>query len=314
MPVLNEYTYMSANGRTPIYARELVPDEAPRAVLQISHGLSEHIGRYDEFARFLCSYGFVVAGNDHLGHGRTAVEEDYGFFSEYRGWDMAVHDVRTMTERLQEKYAGLPTFLLGHSMGSFLLRTYMIRHSDAQLAGVLLSGTGQPSDSLLNTGISLANLEIKRNGAKARSRQVSQFMESMRRSDPPLEKPADWISRDPEMVDAFISDPLSRRGSTVSMLRDMMVGMRFNSRTDNLKKMNRDLPVFFFSGDRDPVGLNGQGVIRIYTRFVSAGMKDVTMKLYPEGRHEMLNEINRTEVYADVLGWLESKMRTVEIP
>ena len=311
MPVLNEYRYLSANGITNVYTREFSPEGVPRGIVQICHGLAEHISRYDDFARFLCSNGFLVTGNDHLGHGKTAEENgDFGFFSEVRGWDMVVYDVRKLTNIISMRYPGIPVFLLGHSMGSFLARTYMIRYNTG-ISGIILSGTGEQPPPVLSAGISLANLEEKRYGPRYHSKAVSGFMADLRSYTEPEAGVYDWVTRDQAVVEAYIADELTGHSSTVSMLRDMLKGMRFNSLERNLDKINKGIPVYMFSGDRDPVGLYGRGVTKVYDLFLSAGMRDVTMKLYPEGRHEMLNELNKGEVYADVYNWIESKMKAV---
>ena len=309
MTALNEYTYLSANGKSNIYTRELSPQDAPRGIIQICHGLAEHIVRYDEFAEFLCSHGFLVAGNDHLGHGRTAMESgDFGFISEFRGWDMAVYDVRKLTELLSGRYPDVPVFLFGHSMGSFLARTYMIRYKTG-LDGVMLSGTGHQPRPLLNAGLSIVRVEEKMRGSRYHSKPITKITSDFRNRPEWEGGRHDWVTRDKSVADAYSKDELSGHNPTISMMRDIFWGMKYNSQGKNLKKMNKDVPVYMFSGERDPIGMYGRGVMKTYELFLSVGMKDVTMKLYPEGRHEMLNELNKDEVYADVHNWIESKMK-----
>ena len=164
MPILNEFSFGSCDCKSTIYVRQWLPDFPPMGVLQICHGISEHIGRYDDFARFLASKGFVVAGEDHLGHGKSVSSpSNLGYFAEYGGWELVVGDMRKLYERLKEQYFSLPIFIYGHSMGSFLARTYIIRYHDGP-DGVILSGTGQMSSIKLGAFLSVANGMIKRNG------------------------------------------------------------------------------------------------------------------------------------------------------
>lgn len=304
----NDFTFISSNGKTPIYAREWLPEGEPRGIVQLSHGIAEHISRYEHFADFLCDSGYIVVGNDHLGHGKSIADEnELGYFGEFSGWDLVVGDMRKLFELTSKKYPGIPCFIFGHSMGSFLTRTYIIRYRSG-LSGVVLSGTGQQNPVVIRAGLALANSEIKRNGAAYRSQKVNDLAFG-RYNDgfAPARTLSDWISRDPEAVDKYVEDPLCGYVPTVGLFRDMMGGLKVITSSRNLKRMNPALPVYFISGDGDPVGENGAGVIRAYRAFLNCGMKDVTMKLYHEGRHELLNELNRDEVYDDVLAWISAK-------
>lgn len=309
MPATTEFTFLSSDGRSNIYAHKWLPGDKPRAVVQIAHGVSEHILRYDGFARFLAERGFVVVGNDHYGHGKSAASEDeLGYFGETGGWEIAVGDMRKLYEQTAQEFPGLPYFLFGHSMGSFLARTYIIRYR-AGLAGCILSGTGQQSRTVLASGRILADREVKRRGARYRSERLQNLaFGKYNDAFAPARTVSDWISRDVEVVDKYEQDPLCGYMVTAGLFREMMHGLQYISQPRNLKRMKTDLPVFFISGDMDPVGENGNGVIRVYREFLSAGMTDVTLKLYHEGRHEMLNELNKDQVYKDVLIWLESNI------
>lgn len=310
MAALNEFTFRSGNGKNDIYVREWTPDGEARAVLQIAHGVAEHIARYDDFAQFLCDKGFIVVGNDHLGHGRSVANEDeLGYFGENGGWQFVVSDMRSLTTLEQEKHPRLPYFLLGHSMGSFLSRTYIVNWRTG-LDGVILSGTGQQSKAAVRAGETLASAEIKRRNAAYKSERLNNLI--FGNYNDGIAHPntaSDWTSRDEASVDKYVSDPLCGFIPSVGLFRDMMQGIRFVSEAKNLERMKKDLPVFFFSGDADPVGEMGRGVIRVYKKFLAAGMTDVTLKLYHEGRHEMLNEKNKAQVYDDCLCWLESKLK-----
>ena len=302
-----DFSYPSSDGVHTCHAREWVPEGSPRGVVQIVHGVAEHIGRYDPVARFLASHGYVVCGEDHLGHGLTAGGK-FGYFGPKNGWDLVARDVRRLRELEGEKYPTLPYVILGHSMGSFLTRTYLIRWPGTVSAAVL-SGTGQESPAAVASGKALSAALCRTKGPDYVSRRLNDLpFGSYNRAFKPNRTTSDWISRDGAAVDAYLADPLCGFLITAAMFRDMMGGLQFIADKSNLARMNRDTPVYFLSGDKDPVGSMGAGVRKVEAMFRSAGCKDVTVKLYPGGRHEMFNEINRQEVFDDLLAWLESKL------
>ncbi len=308
MPILNEFSFGSSDCKNNIYVRQWLPDGTPIGVVQICHGIAEHIQRYDDFAKYLAEHGFVVAGNDHLGHGKSVSKaEDLGYFGENGGWELVVGDIRKLYERLREQYRSLPIFIFGHSMGSFLTRTYLIRYHDGP-DGAIISGTGQQGGLLLGFGLTYANGSIRHHDTKHISKRLNAlaFMGYNSRIKP-VRTPFDWLSRDTAQVDKYVADPLCGFDSSSGVFRDMLTGVKYISSPKNLERMNKDLPVYFISGDGDPVGEYGKGVLRAYNGFLKAGLADVTLKLYHGGRHESLNEINKDEVYADVLAWLQNK-------
>ena len=194
-------------------------------------------------------------------------------------------------------------------MGSFLTRTYLIRYRDG-LSGAVLSGTGQQSGAVVAGGFAMGQREVKKRGARYVSEKLNNMaFGSYTKGIEPLRTASDWLSRDEAVVDRYLADPLCGFIPTAGLFRDMMHGIAFNQNQKNVARMKKDLPVYFMSGDRDPVGANGKGVMRAYQSFLKAGMSDVTLKLYSGGRHEMLNELNRDEVYEDVLKWFESKLK-----
>lgn len=301
------FRFPSCDGQHQIFARQWLPLEGqPKAVVQIVHGVSEYIDRYAAVARFLADHGFVVVGGDHLGHGRTASgPEEYGFFTSQKGWHTVAGDVRRLRTLTGQKYPDLPYFLLGHSMGSFLTRTYLIDWPGT-LTGAILSGTGQEAPFMIKAGWHLSNLVSKLSGPRAHSKLVENLsFGAYNKQFSPSRTRADWISRDEAVVDAYIADPLCSFLPTAGMFRDMMEGLRYIANKTNLSKMDPTTPVYFFSGDKDPVGGNGAGVRKVADFFRNAGTEDLTVTLYPDGRHEMMNEINRQQVFADLLNWLE---------
>lgn len=315
MPIFTDSSFLSADGKTAIRVRRCAPEGAPRAVIQLAHGIAEHVERYDNFAAYLAEHGFLVVANDHLGHGMSAGDAAaLGFFSPVRGWDMVLSDMHTLYTRTHGDFPALPYILLGHSMGSFLARSYLCKYPGG-LSGAILSGTGQQPGPLLTAGLAAGRLEIRRHSPQYRSKLLNTLaFGSYNRRCKPRRTEYDWLSRDEAVVDAYIADPLCGFTASAGLLTDMLGGIRYVQDSENLRKMDKALPVFFFAGDADPVGDYGKGVRRAYASFLAAGMQDVTLKLYPGCRHECLNELNKAEVYADVLAWLELKLAAVPQP
>ncbi len=304
-----EYTFASGNGKDSIYVCEWLPEGKPRAVLQIAHGLDEHIKRYDEFARFMAGHGFLAVGNDHLGHGRSAKgADDFCFFGGEDGWTHVVDDMRSLSLSVKKSYPGLPYFLLGHSMGSFLTRTFLIRYPN-ELQGAILSGTGQTSALALNMGILLSRLEGVRLGIRGRSKILDGmcFGAYNKKFKSPA-TPVDWLTRDEEIIKARMADEFCGHIPTAELFGEMLRGIKYIQDKRNLERMDKDLPVLFVSGEKCAVGDMGKGAGAARRAFLGAGCTDVTLRLYPGARHEVLNETNRKEVYADVLAWLEERL------
>ncbi len=306
MVTKQEFTFPSSDGIHSIHAMEWREEDAsPRAVLQLVHGVSEYVGRYDHFARFLAEHGFVVCGEDHLGHGLTVDDGKYGYFGEKDGWKHVITDVHRMREIAGERWPGLPYFIMGHSMGSFLTRMYLLRWPGT-VTGAILSGTGQESRLNVALGRRIALHERKKLGAEGHSDTVQKVsLGAYNKKFAPNRTTADWISRDERVVDAYLADPLCQFTPSVSMFADMMEGLKFIGDQENLSALDRNTPIYLFSGDQDPVGGMGKGVRKVHRMYEKAGVRDLTLKLYPGGRHEMLNELNRDEVYRDTLAWLE---------
>ena len=309
MPTFKDFYFNSSTGKNKIHARMCVPDAEPRAIVQIIHGIAEYIDRYDEFMSFLADNGIIAVGTDHLGHGKSIEsEEQTGFFAYDNGWDYVVRDEEVLRLAMHENYPELPIIVFGHSMGSFMTRTLLIRYPDAFNAAII-SGTGNQGAALVNGGLFMGNLVTGLKGAHHYSKFLNNlaFGSYNKIYDNPKTE-YDWLSRDEANVQKYIDDPLCGFIPTCSLFRDMMTGVKFITNKKNLTAMNKDMPVYFMSGDMDPVGECGKGVQKAYNNFLEAGMKDVSIKLYPGGRHEMLNEINKDEVYTDILAWLDSKI------
>ena len=310
MPEFRDFYYPSSTGKNQIHARICTPDGTPKAVVQIAHGIAEHIDRYEDFMRFLAENSYVAVGNDHLGHGKSAATPDeLGIFAEENGWNYVIEDMKKLRDQIKEQYPDLPYVFFGHSMGSFLTRTFLIKYP-ALYDAAILSGTGQQSAALVNGGYLAAQLLTKKNGPRSSGQTLNDMAFGsycMRIENP--RTPFDWLSRDNDTVDRYIADPLCGFICKTSLYRDMMGGLKFLTDQKNINKMNRNAPVYFMSGAEDPVGDYGKGVEKAYKAFCRAGLTDVMIRLYPGGRHEMLNELNRSEVMQDILSWLNDRIK-----
>lgn len=309
MSCFEDFSFFSTRGSCKLHGRICRPEGTPVGIVQIAHGIAEHINRYEDFMRFLADNGFVAVGNDHLGHGQSiSCPEEQGFFAEENGWSYVVDDMAVLHDKVREEYPDLPYVLFGHSMGSFLTRTYLIRYPD-KYDGAIISGTGHQNPLVAFAGYAMAEAKVKAGHGKEQGLQLNDIAFGAycskienKRTD------FDWLSRDPAVVDKYIADPLCGFVATNSLFRDMMSGIRYIIRQSNINCMNPDKPVYFMSGDADPVGDYGKGVNAAYKAFCKAGLKDVMLRLYPEGRHEMLNETNKETVYQDILNWLKDKV------
>lgn len=298
-----EFYYPSCGGGM-IHGCRWMPEGAPRAILQLVHGIAEHIARYDAFATFMAQNGFLVVAEDHMGHGASIGEgETAGYFEG--GWERAVADCYQLLLDTRRDHPHLPYVLLGHSMGSFLVRTMLIRYPEAPLTAVVLSGTAWMPAGVLNAGLATAKLICKLGGERNCSKLLNAMMFGSYNGR--IHNPRtthDWLTRDAACVDAYVADPLCGFVVTSGLARDMLGGMRGNQQPQKMEKMNKRLPVLFLAGDADPVGDYGKGVRCARAAFEKAGMERTDLLLYPQGRHEMLNETNKLDVYADLLGWI----------
>lgn len=281
------------------------PVENPKAVVQLVHGMAEHISRYEAAAQALNAAGFAVVGHTHLGHGEKA--QKLGYFADQNGWDALIDDVHALRVQTQAAYPGVPYFLLGHSMGSFVVRGYCLLHEQG-LSGVILSGTGHFARPILAVGSAVAGLQCALGLAQKPSHLVEKLSSAgNNKGYDDVQTPFDWLSRDRAQVAKYMADPLCGFTFTANAYRDMFGGLK-RLYPQKLGSMVANVPVLLFSGDMDPVGGHGAGVKRVAEEIRAAGVEDVTLKLYAGGRHEMFNELNAPEVYADLIAWVSSKL------
>lgn len=302
-------SFISADKETEINLSYWLPEGNPIGILQISHGMREFIDRYDEMGQWFARQGYVVAANDHLGHGASIKsEEDWGFFAAEDGWNKVLDDMHTLRTKTGEKYPGLPYFLLGHSMGSFLVRNYIFRWPDDGLSGAIIVGTGQISSLVIRAGIFIAIRQVASKGPRYRSPFLSKMaLGKNNNAFEPGRTVSDWLTRDEEIVDKYIADTRNNFVFTAQAFLDFFTGMKGINKKSNLNLIDKELPLLFLSGERDPVGKMGKDVRKAYKIYKDLGCRDVEIKLYPDARHEIFNEINREEVYSDLLNWLSKK-------
>jgi alpha-beta hydrolase superfamily lysophospholipase len=276
-----------------------------KGIVQISHGIGEHAGRYHSIANILQNDGYEVFANDHRIHGKSVKSEDYlGYYDGEDYFSDAINDMRQLTEIIKNTNPNKKIILFGHSMGSLLSREYVTRYGE-DLDALILSGTASFMKGLGSFGLLSAQFLGKLNG-KHRSNELLKnlFISQFNKKFKPNRTRVDWISSDEKQVDLFEADPLRIEDFSLSVFRDILKGSKKTNQDATFEKTPKNLPIFIFSGDKDPVGEMGKGVKKVVKKYKNAGIVNLTLKLYSEGRHEMLNEINKEEVEKDVLNWL----------
>ena len=298
-------TFPSSDKSTGIvYTRWFDDGVKPKAILLIAHGMAEHVGRYDDFARFMVERGYAVYGNDHLGHGKTAKPEDRGWFGEKDGRRNVVEDIRTLLRTAKGDFPGVRVLLLGHSMGSFLSRLFCMSYS-AEIDGAIFMGTSG-RNPLSGLGVLLANLLALFRGGRHRSPFFAKLSTgSYNARFRPSRTESDWLSTDEAEVQKVINDELCGFLFTVSGYRELCKMLVEINRKGWAAGIRKDLPVLLISGEEDPVGAFGAGVREVYRGLKAAGLGDLT--LYPGMRHEVLNEKDKQRAYDDLLAWCDER-------
>ena len=305
------FVYPSSNGKWKVSALIYTPDMGTvvRGVVQLSHGMCEYAGRYEALARALCGAGLVFCANDHLGHGSTALlnREKLGYFGPRGSRKFLVEDLELLRREVAGRYPGVPYFLLGHSMGSFLARIYA-RRFGAGLSGLLLSGTAGRNRAA-GAGKAMARAVEAVRGPRYISDAVYDLANgAFAKAIPGAKTPVDWLSKDPAVCSAYLRDPFCAFKFTVSAYYELFSMLEECNSPEWYASFPKALPVYLFSGDQDPVGAKGAGPREVYAGLLRAGCQDVELRLYPGGRHEMLNEPEQAEVRGDILRWLEGIM------
>jgi len=303
-----EFYYDSADKKTKIHAIKWYPENKKIiAIIQISHGMLEFIDRYDEFAKVLAEKGYLVVGNDHLGHGNSILTEwDMGFFCEEKGNQVVLEDIYKLMEIMKKEHPNVTYLVLGHSMGSFLIRQFITIYSE-EVQGAIIVGTGYQPYALVKAGQLITSLMAIFKGWRYRSKFVNNLaIGNNNKKFEPSRTSCDWLSRDEKIVDAYVNDQRINFVFTLNAFYNMFKGILYLYKKENLKHMIRDLPILILSGEEDPVGDFGKAAVKVYDSFKKLGMNKVSMKLYEGARHEVLNEINRNKVYEDILKWVQN--------
>lgn len=295
-----EFFVSSADGIHRLHCLRWVPAGEPRAVLQIVHGMCEHIARYDEFARYLAERGVLVVGHSHLGHGQTAENpEELGWFGEPDGNAMLIEDIHRV--RVQSQRPGVPYFILGHSMGSFLTRQYLGIHADG-LSGAIIMGTGDITGPVVKAGQMVCRIIAAFRGWHHRSALVSSFVTDGYKRKYGLT----WLSNNEVSNEAYERDPRCGFRFTLNGFYSFFRGIQRANRQESAGQLPKHFPLLFTAGAGDPVGNNGKGVEAVYRRYLSHGAS-ASIRLYPGDRHEILNELDRETVYADIYNWINKE-------
>nr|WP_296480228.1 alpha/beta hydrolase [uncultured Acetatifactor sp.] len=306
--IKEEFYFDSRDGKSRLHGVRYRPEEgrSVRGIVQIVHGMAEYVERYEEFAAFLTAEGYVVTGEDHLGHGKSVEEGGrYGYFCENDPATVLVRDVHRLKKMTEALYPEIPYVIMGHSMGSFITRNYLCRYGTGISAAIIM-GTGMQPRAVVETAAAVTAAQKMLCGSRHVGRLIDRLaFGGYNKKIAGAQTKWDWLSRDGDRVKAYMEDPLCGFTFTVNGFTALFELISRLYCGENLEQIPKKLPVFMVSGDADPVGDCGKGVKMAYNSLVNAGLENVRLKLYEGGRHELLNETNRDEVMRDIHDWLE---------
>jgi alpha-beta hydrolase superfamily lysophospholipase len=290
-----------------IYVYKWTPETSViKGAVQISHGLSETAARYEGLAEFLTDKGYIVYANDHLGHGKTAKTIDNLGYACKDGFSQMVKDMNQLNDIIRSENPRIPLFLFGHSMGSYLSQVYIQRYGNT-INGVILSGTSGKQGFILYFGKILSKLGVLLKGDRGKAININKLtFGGFNKPFKPFRTEFDWISSDPLEVDKYIKDEYCGAIPSHGFYYDLFRAFSVMHNKSSLEMIPKDLPIYLFSGDKDPVGGNTKSVLNLFELYKTQNIKDLSIKFYKDGRHEMLNEVNKAEVMKDILTWLEA--------
>ncbi len=302
----SEYKFPSRDGINTLQGHIYVPkDREPRGIIQLSHGMVDHVQRYAHVAKFFTENGYIFAGNDHLGHGLSVdAEDDYGYFATKDGVDTVLRDLHSFNKHLRELYPDVPLILMGHSMGSFLARLYAVKYPHT-VSGVIIMGTAG-KNSLVGMGKLLAKAIKTLYGERHRSKLLKSLSTgAYAKHFSKSEGSRAWLTRDASMVSADLEDPRTNFTFTSSAYIDLFTMLQKCNSKESFNAYPKEMPTIIMSGDCDPVGDFGKGVNYVYKQLLLAGGTNIRLKIYEGARHELFNEIGYEEVFADMLAFAE---------
>lgn len=305
---ITTFQLQSVDGKD-IYVKKWVPQTQAQGIVQIAHGMAEHVERYNDFANFLTQNGFIVYANDHRGHGQTAETGQLGHFANKNGWKLVITDVRSLSERIKKDNPDLPLFLFGHSMGSLIVRANMMMF-DKIADGAIISGTtlgGSPA--LVAIGKLISSVE----GIFSKKSTPSKIMTGLTFKGyntpfKPTKTKFDWLSSNHERNKNYRDDKYCGFVCSNRFFFDLLSIIKYINKKENINKIPLNMPIYLFAGTMDPVGQFGKDIPIIYNKYKNLGVKNIDIKMYKDGRHEMLNETNRQEVYSDIISWISNNM------
>ena len=306
--MLHEAFWLNSSDATPLYVNRWFAEQPPKAVVMVAHGMAEHSGRYARLGAALVAAGYELYAHDQRGHGQTASRGILGHYADQNGWQLVVGDLACLNHHIRQTHPHAPIFLLGHSMGSYIGQAYLMQHS-CSLQGAILSGSNYQPLWLYRVAQAIARFERWRQGPTGRSALI-EFLSfgSFNKAFKPNRSTFDWLSRDPAEVDKYVNDPLCGFRCSNQLWLDLLGGLQQITPLRNLAQIDCKLPLLVIGGARDPVS-QGKRLQDLANALRQAGNSQVQLRIYPEARHELLNESNRDEVTGDLIDWLEQALR-----
>lgn len=299
-----DFSFQTVDGAT-LHVRGWVVDQ-PKAVVQVLHGMAEHGARYERLAQALATAGYSTYAHDHRGHGKSIPDgSPPGHKADNDGWNRIVEDAHGVNREIAKRHPGVPIIILGHSMGSFVLQQLLFEHPNDMVAAALSGSNGKPPP-IATLGKLVARIERARVGKRNPSPIMQKLtFEDYNKAFAPTRTEFDWLSRDTEEVDKYVADALCGFAVSTQVWIDMLAALDRIANPQNVAKVPKGMPLYLFAGDRDPVGDYGKGMKKLYDAYKRAAVFDVRLKLYPDARHETLNETNRQEVIGDFIAWCD---------
>ncbi len=303
----HETFWLDTNDHCRLYVNAWLPDTPPKAVMMVVHGMAEHSGRYGRLGLALSAAGIALYAHDQRGHGRTAQQGRLGHFANTGGWNNVVDDLAAVSQSISQRHPDLPLFLLGHSMGSYIAQAYLMHHG-ASVQGAILSGSNFQPAAFYRGARLVARFECLRQGRKGRSALIEWLsFGSFNKAFKPTRSCFDWLSRDPDEVDKYVQDPLCGFRCTNQLWVDLLGGLQKISTPSNMAQIDSSLPLLIIGGECDPVSA-GKRLKDLADALAEAGHQVLQLKVYPQARHEVLNDTNRDEVTHDLLDWLHNAL------